>query len=147
MNIDDNLRSTSFHEASHAVAAQHLTGLPATISIERISRAGAAWHRGRCAYAVPQSRDDAVLVALSGAVGEVLSGPKRGNLGDALLTPMLAAISRSDAIGAGCFSRRDMSDCLALVRRLWPAIEARAQLEIHAFHSGNPSNARLLDEV
>lgn len=133
MNRNHDLRRTAFHEAGHAVVAEHLSGAPAFVSIEQRSRDGGAWYAGRCAYAAPQSAAEQRLVSLAGACVETLDGPSRRNSGDALLRPIEAALSYSDRAGAGAFSRSDVDACLKLLIQLWPAIERRALAEMAAF--------------
>ena len=121
------------HEAGHAAVAEFLTGVPARIELWRESRDGATWVRGRCYHSTPNTAEHARLIALAGAVAETLAGPAGSNSGQALLQPTLRAVSPSDAIGAGAFDVADLDRCLAMVRTLWPQIQARARLEVNLF--------------
>lgn len=135
MMIDEELRSTAFHEGGHAVVAEHLTGIAASIELVRTGKRGITWIAGRCLHAPGRTPGDCRSISLAGACAEILSGDSRDNLGDALLNPITARISASDAANAGgSYSRRDVWDCVALCRQLWPWITARAHIEINRFH-------------
>lgn len=128
-----DLRKTAVHEAGHAVVAEAVTGVAATVVIERRARGGSVWHKGRCIYVTPPTASEEQLIALAGPVAEVLASPQRGNSGDALASAIVACMSLSDMQGAGLFGRADLDRALRVVWRLWPSVESRALREIAHF--------------
>ena len=128
-----DLRRTAVHEAGHAVVAEALTGAPATITIERRQRGPDTWYLGRCVHVQGATHQERALIALAGAVAEVLDGPLARSAPAVLGEAIEARLSVTDRNNAGTFDWRDLDAAIRVVWRLWPSVDARARREFAQF--------------
>jgi hypothetical protein len=137
MNESYELRACAIHEAAHAVIAEALAGGTARVSIQRRQDAGNVWFTGQCEHVAGTTLHDQNMIALAGAVAEVLLHRDRYANGPSLLRAIAQHISTSDARHSNTAAQDDVEDAIKLVLRHRTSIEERADAEIVRFSAPN----------
>jgi hypothetical protein len=140
----DKLLRTCIHEYAHEAVALHF-GATCSVRIWN-AETGIEGHRGyggHCAiYWLRSKRRSAVrLVGLAGMVAEAIVDCPEINVHDLAdyYQERFCDMSESDSRLAGRVTRRDLRECLALVRQLWPRIQENAQREIALWAKDPPT--------
>lgn len=132
----DDLWAVAVHEAGHAVVAEKLTGVPATITLERRRGNGSSWIKGECHHVRGPDARSRAMISLAGAVAETLfASDQAGNTGDALFNPIARRVSSADLANSGLTVVRP-TDVDAAIQIVWPLrsrIEERARCEVARF--------------